>query len=186
MKHILLTLVLCFSLIGCGALNLDQQPVQPIEVQLLTKIAATQLLEVANPNARDLNALHAWTNRGMTVVAAVDPAHPEKLHEALIMLSQDPNIPPAYSDVAALLVIMLTTRVNIDMEANENMTRAVQLSEAALKGLQIAIQQKQQALGIKSIILSRLVYFQNFQPKHRTAHQYIQGRITQPYLWHMH
>lgn len=151
MKHILLTLVLCFSLIGCGALNLDQQPVQPIEVQLITKIAASQLLKAAKPDAKDLNALHAWTNRGMTVVAAVDPAHPEKLHEALITLSQDPSIPAEYADVAALLVIMLTTRVNIDVEANENMSRAIALSEGALKGLQIAIQQKQQTLGIKNI-----------------------------------
>jgi len=154
MKHLLLILVLCFSLIGCGGVGLNQQPIQPIEVQLLTKIAATQLLEVANPDARDLNALLAWTNRGLTMVAAVDPAHPEKLHEALIMLSQDPAIPPAYSDVTALVIIMLTTRVNIDMEANQDMTRAVALSEAALKGLQISIQQKQQTLGIKSIILS--------------------------------
>ena len=125
MKHVLLILVLCFSLIGCGALNLNERPIQPIEVQLLTKIAATQLLELAKPDARDLNALYAWTNRSMTVVAAVDPAHPERLQEALITLSQDPNIPPQYADVTALLVIMLTTRVNIDMEANEDMSRAI-------------------------------------------------------------
>lgn len=154
MKHLLLIFVLCFSVIRCGGVNLGDKPIQPIEVQLLTKIAATQLLEVAKPDARDLNVLHAWTNRGMTVVAAVDPAHPEKLHQALITLSQDPAIPPAYSDVTALLIIMLTTRVDIDMEATGNMSRAVALSEAALKGLQIAIQQKQQTLGIKSVILT--------------------------------
>jgi hypothetical protein len=155
MKHLLLIFVLCFSLVGCAGIGLDgQKPIQPIEVQLLTKIAATQLLELAKPDAKDLNALNDWTNRGMTMVAAVDPAHPEKLHEALIKMSQDPAIPPQYADVTALLIIMLTTRVNIDVEANENMPRAVALSEAALKGLQISIQQKQQTLGIKNIILS--------------------------------
>jgi hypothetical protein len=155
MNHLLLILMLCFSLVSCAGVGLDgQKPIQPIEVQLLTKIAATQLLELAKPNAKDLNALNTWTNRGMTVVAAIDPAHPEKLHEALIMLSQDPAIPPAYSDVTALLIIMLTTRVNIDMEANEDMSRAVALSHAALKGLQISIIQKQQSLGIEAITLS--------------------------------
>lgn len=154
MRHLLLILVLCFSVISCGVINLDKKPIQPIEVQLLTKIAATQLLRVAKPDAKDLNALRAWTNRGLTVVAALDPAYPEKLYEALITLSQDPTIPPQYADVTALLIIMLTTRVDINMEATGNMPRAMALSQAALKGLQISIQQKQQTLGIKSIILS--------------------------------
>ena len=47
---------------------------------------------------------------------------------------------------------MLTTRVNINMEATQDMSRAVSLSKAALKGLQISIQQKQQTLGIKTIV----------------------------------
>ena len=88
MRHVLLILVLCFSVISCGGIGLDnQKPIQPIEVQLLNKIAATQLLEVAKPDAKDLNALYAWTLRGEFLIAAVDPAHPERLHEDCMKLS---------------------------------------------------------------------------------------------------
>jgi hypothetical protein len=153
MKNLLLVLVLCLSLVGCGAVSLEnQQPIQPIEVQLLVKIAATQLMKATEPDAQGLNELHAWTNRGVTMLGAVDPTHPEKLHEALMSLSEDPSIPPEYSDVAALVMIMLTSRVNIQLEASEDLDRALSLSEAALKGIQLAIEAEQRTHNIRIVI----------------------------------
>lgn len=143
MKKLFVVFILLGMLTGCGGLMMNQEPIQPIEAQLLTKIAATQILNARDTNPDALAALHAWTVRGEAILAAVNPDDPNSLHAALLGLSQDPRIPGEYADVAALMMVILTNRVHIDTEALENMPRAVELSHAVLKGLSLAVEQRQ-------------------------------------------
>jgi len=148
MKNFLILFVLCFSLIACGAITLDnQKPLQPIEVQLLTRIAATQVISSSEINEEALNQLVTWTMISSSAIESADPQSPEKFHSLLLKLSQHHSIPAEYSDVAALLVITLTSRVNIEIEAGEDFQRAKNLTLAGLKGLRQAAQTRLMLLG---------------------------------------
>lgn len=154
MKRLCLIVLMCVSLIGCGTVKVKETSLQPIELQLITAVTATHLLNAVKANEKDLNLLHAWTNRGMTILQGLDPNHPETLQEALLELSQDPQIPLKYRDVTALVVVILTGRIDIDLKASQDFDKALALSHAVLKGLQKAIEQKQETLNVRMIILA--------------------------------